>query len=342
MYRKIKQLLAASSNISLFLWAIFCLLIYLFMPDSPRIVPQQLTTVELSAAYSENPQQLIDLHDFDYVIKQPPCKPHTRALIMVHSAPLNIDKRSVIRRTWGSPSVISTSSPLRLFFLIGAVGDDAMQSMLLAEHTRHGDLLQGNFLDGYFNLTYKHVMALKWFHTRCEQAQLLVKVDDDIYLNTPQLLEHLRSPFPTDSILEQTPSENLLLCAIRNRDRVIRSYSSKWRVSFWEYSGRYYPPFCPGFAVFYSSDVVRRLYLAAQRSSFFKLDDVFVTGLLSKRSNITITDLTPYVLSPEELNFLLSRGTESDQLKFLVSWHEMSAQQINGLWQLYDIDNTSY
>ncbi|EDW64742.2 uncharacterized protein Dvir_GJ20815 [Drosophila virilis] len=263
------------------------------------------------------------------------CKPHIRALIMIHSAPHNIEKRSVIRRTWGSPSVISTGSPLRLFFLVGAVADDGMQAMLLAEHTRHGDLLQGNFLDGYFNLTYKHVMALKWFHTRCKPAQLLIKVDDDIYLNTPQLLQHLRLPFSTDSVFEQTPSENLLMCAIRYRDRVIRSYSSKWRVSFWEYSGRYYPPFCPGFAVFYSSDVVRRLYVAAQRSSFFRLDDVFVTGLLSKRSNITITDLTPYVLCPEELNLLLSRGTEPKQLRFLVSWHKMSAQQINGLWQLY-------
>ncbi|XP_030557106.1 beta-1,3-galactosyltransferase 5-like [Drosophila novamexicana] len=330
MKRKIKQLLATGSNISLYLWIIICLLIYLFMPDGPRIVPQQLTTVEPVAAYSENSQQLIDLQDFDYVIKQTRCKPHIRTLIVVHSAPHNIEKRSVIRRTWGSPSVISTGSPLRLFFLVGAVEDEAMQAMLLAEHTRHGDLLQGNFLDGYFNLTYKHVMALKWFYTRCEPAQLLVKVDDDIYLNTPQLLQHLRLPFSTDSVLE-----NLLLCAIRDRDRVVRSYSSKWRVSFWEYYGRYYPPFCPGFAVFYSSDVVRRLYVAAQRSSFFRLDDVFVTGLLSKRSNITITDLTPYVLGPDELNLLLSRGTESEQLNFLVSWHNMSEQQINGLWQLY-------
>ncbi|XP_034474120.1 UDP-GalNAc:beta-1,3-N-acetylgalactosaminyltransferase 1-like [Drosophila innubila] len=235
----------------LILWLNLCLVIYLLMPNPPQILSQQVTTVDISDVYSEKPQQLIDLHNFDYLINQRSCESHVHTLIMIHSAPSNIEKRTVIRQTWGGESVISVNSSLRLFFLFGAVEDADQQSLLREEHALHGDLLQGNFLDAYFNLTYKHVMALKWFANHCKQAQLLLKVDDDIYLNTPLLLHHMQLPLAAlPALLHQ--QEKLLLCAKQENDRVLRSYSSKWRVSFREYSDRFYPPFCPGFAVVYS------------------------------------------------------------------------------------------
>lgn len=336
--KQIKGLISfveTSSNACLLLWITLCVVIYTYLPDIPRIVPQPEIAVDLSSPYSEDPQQLIDLHNFEYIIEQPSCAPHTQALIMVHSAPGNVERRSVIRQTWGHVATNSSSqSSLRLVFLFGTVADDKLQSSLLAEHELHNDLLQGNFLDGYYNLTYKHVMALKWFHTRCGQAQLLVKVDDDIYLNTPQLQQHLSDPFSPGNPFSTLHSQRqLLLCAINKKDRVRRSYSSKWRVSFREYPHRYYPPFCPGFAVFYSSQVAKLLYFAAQRSNFFRLDDVLVTGILSHRCNITQIDLTPYVLYPDKLKLVLNGRLGPEQ--FLVSWHKMSPQQIAGLWQLH-------
>ncbi|EDW12672.1 beta-1,3-galactosyltransferase 5 [Drosophila mojavensis] len=333
--------LESSSNVCLLLWMTLCVVIYAYLPNMPRIVSQPEIAVDLSMPYSEDPRQLIDLYNFEYIIEQPSCAPHTQALIMVHSAPGNVDRRSAIRQTWGRLATNSSSqSSLRLVFLFGTVADDELQSSLLAEHEQHNDLLQGNFLDGYYNLTYKHVMALKWFHTRCEQAPLLVKVDDDIFLNTPQLQHHLRHPSsPWNPLSALHSQRQLLLCAINKKDRVARSYSSKWRVGFREYPHRYYPPFCPGFAVFYSSQVVKRLYFAAQRSNFFRLDDVLVTGILSKRCNITLTDLTSYVLYPNKLKLLLKGRLDPEE--YLVSWHQMSSQQIFGLGQLHGMVNTT-
>lgn len=104
-----------------------------------------MTTVDISDVYSEKPTQLIDLHNFDYLINQRPCEPHVRTLIVIHSAPTNIEKRTVIRQTWGGESVISLNASLRLFFLFGAVEDADTQSLLLEEQALHDDLLQGNF-----------------------------------------------------------------------------------------------------------------------------------------------------------------------------------------------------
>ncbi|XP_062139536.1 beta-1,3-galactosyltransferase 5-like [Drosophila sulfurigaster albostrigata] len=257
-------------------------------------------------------------------------------LIVIHSAPANVEKRTAIRATWGSESIISVNSTLRLLFLFGRADNEDEQLQLLQEQGLYGDMLQGNFRDAYFNLSYKHVMALKWFDNHCHTAQLLLKVDDDIYVNTPLLLQ--RQP----ALLYQRQPRELLLCARQDNARVLRSYSSKWRVSFREYADRFYPPFCPGFAVVYSANVVHRLYGAAQRSSFFRLDDVFVTGLLAKRCNISITDLTSYVLYPQELQTLLSVGSVgAQQREFLVTWHKMSAQQIKELWLLDGKNNAS-
>ncbi|KAH8378007.1 hypothetical protein KR093_008460 [Drosophila rubida] len=311
----------------LILWLNCCLVIYLLLPDKPRIVPQHggTTTAEVVGEYSEKPQQLIDLDNFDYVINQAPCEAHVQSLIMIHSAPGNFAKRAVIRDTWGSAAVVHAHSPLRLLFLFGGVDSGQLQQQLWQEQLRFGDVLQGNFRDAYFNLSYKHVMALKWFDNHCRTAQLLLKVDDDIYLNTPLLLQQ------QPPALLQAPE--LLLCARQNNARALRSYASKWRVSFREYADRFYPPFCPGFVVVYSAPVVRRLYGAAQRCSYFRLDDVLVTGLLAQRSNVSITDLSPYVLYPPALQALLSGAARAEQ--FLATWHKTTAQQIKQLWSLH-------
>ena len=42
---------------------------------------------------------------------------------------------------------------------------------------------QGNFLDTYKNLTYKHMMGYKWLHRHCpNQPKYVVKADDDVFV----------------------------------------------------------------------------------------------------------------------------------------------------------------
>lgn len=57
-----------------------------------------------------------------------------------------------------------------------------------------------------------------------------------------------------------------------------------------EYPGRFYPDYCTGWAILYSPDTVFRLYKEAQRSEYFWIDDVHVTGTLLNRINYTLTN----------------------------------------------------
>lgn len=164
-----------------------------------------------SSSSSADAQQLIDLHNFAYLMEQPDCEAHILILILVHTAPRNTEKRSLIRQTWGTPHMTQGNSPLRLVFLLGAVPSDAaIQHELEQENERYADMVQGNFQDAYRNMTYKHVMALKWFNQHCAHAQLLIKVDDDVFVNTPQLLKLFRDPVANSNSSLSVPLRNLL------------------------------------------------------------------------------------------------------------------------------------
>ncbi|XP_030372044.1 beta-1,3-galactosyltransferase 5 [Scaptodrosophila lebanonensis] len=323
---------------------------------TPAPSPTAASVLQSTAGTDDG--QLIDLRGFFYLMAQPPCEWHTQALILVHTAPGNVEKRTLIRQTWGSESLLART-PVRLVFLLGAVpeAEGALQLALIAENEQHKDMVQGNFQDAYRNMTYKHVMALKWFHNNCKHAQLLIKVDDDVYVNTPRLIRNLQpftdvpmqpatvespinlttTPPPMRLFLQQP--RDLLLCLKFVGARVKRSYRSKWRVSFSEYAERYYPPYCPGFAIVYSADVVERLYRAAQQSRYFWVDDVMITGVLAQRTNTTIISLKPYILYEPTLLGVLAGQIDLGQLEFLVSWHSISPQQVDALWQMYATQN---
>lgn len=50
---------------------------------------------------------------------------------------------------------------------------------------------KGSFIDTYHNLTYKHVMNLKWFNTHCSGVKYLIKMDDDVLMNVPAVIDYL-------------------------------------------------------------------------------------------------------------------------------------------------------
>ena len=65
----------------------------------------------------------------------------------------------------------------------GATIEAGRQRRLEEESSQHGDLVQGDFLDTYHNLSYKAVMGNLWVAEFCSQAEFVVKTDDDMYVD---------------------------------------------------------------------------------------------------------------------------------------------------------------
>ncbi|XP_067645969.1 beta-1,3-galactosyltransferase 2-like [Eurosta solidaginis] len=360
------------------------------------------STTTANELYSKFPphdqQQLIDLHDFTYLISQPGCSRDIQALILVHSAPANEEKRRIIRDTWGNTDAlpqINGVMPLRIIFLMGTVETEAQQLDIERENFENADIIQGSFVDSYRNMTYKHVMALKWFLYNCAHAQILLKVDDDVYVNTPQLLIYMQralwseeitnkadakhtaddsdgvntlgnsSRFSSSNVLNNEASDlnaghvvqtlnassapppfiaahllfrrphNLLFCKTTINAQVKRSFRSKWRVTKREHAAKYYPPYCPGFAIIYSPDVVLRLYQAAQLSKYFWIDDVHITGILAQNLNISIQNAQRDILYEDDCDDLLKGVMNSEDAEFLYAWHLIQPEQTLKLWEMY-------
>ncbi len=66
----------------------------------------------------------------------------------------------------------------------------------------------------------------------------------------------------------------------------------KWCVSYEEYPGEYFPPYYKGLALAISGELIPEMYNASHYTKFLWVDDVFLTGLLTKDiQNITNIDI---------------------------------------------------
>ena len=65
----------------------------------------------------------------------------------------------------------------------GRGGDKTLQEKVYKENDKHGDIIQGDFIDTYHNLSYKASMGNFWVSEFCEQAEFVVKTDDDWFVD---------------------------------------------------------------------------------------------------------------------------------------------------------------
>src|SRR5690606_2773383 len=89
---------------------------------------------------------------------------------------------------------------------------------LANEFAEHADLVRGNFIDTYQNLTYKHVMGFRWVLMHCPQAHFIMKSDDDAFIDMQQVFNQLANSLK----LPETQFKNL----IQSKIKVISSKKS--------------------------------------------------------------------------------------------------------------------
>ncbi|XP_035825902.1 beta-1,3-galactosyltransferase 5 [Aplysia californica] len=234
-------------------------------------------------------------------------------LIVVHSEANNFYDRLMIRFTWAAPRYRTINGiHFRTVFFLGVPGElswkwnssgthsSHMTSDLLnlgikrrdragviakikEESKQYGDIVQGNFTEAYRNLTIKNIMVMNWVLSRCPKIQYILKVDTDVVVNLHNVVRFIQHRSHNNT--------GLLLCSQMKAKPAIRSTSSKWYVTENEYPFSYYPPWCLGFGILMSRDVVQQLYLASRDVRAFWIDDVYVTGFLAMKAGVQVTAL---------------------------------------------------
>lgn len=127
-----------------------------------------------------------------------------RVLYLVKSALPHFKQRNAIRKTWGFETRFS-DVPIRTVFLLGSdPGDDeSLQTRVEEEDRKFNDIVQGDFLDTYYNNSIKTMMGLRWGVEHCPKARFYMFVDDDYYVSTRNLLRFLRNPVDYPRYLQE-------------------------------------------------------------------------------------------------------------------------------------------
>ncbi|XP_072321417.1 beta-1,3-galactosyltransferase 5-like [Eucyclogobius newberryi] len=204
-------------------------------------------------------------YKYNYIINEPTgcdeLKPFL--VLVVPVAPQNKEDRQIIRNTWGAKKVILGKN-VALFFLLGL--GKMGEKEILEESKQHKDIIQSDFVDCYKNLTIKTMVMLEWLDIYCHQAFYAMKIDSDMFLNLPKLME----------MLQNTPNNNYLTGLVERAAHVHRYQSSKWFVPFEVFGENIYPPYVLGLGYVLSLDLPKKLVEASREVKALYIEDVYL------------------------------------------------------------------
>jgi beta-1,3-galactosyltransferase 1 len=217
-------------------------------------------------------------HNFKYIINpgHSVCeRSKVFLLVYIHSAPENHKNRIVLRETWLNKRLFPE---LRHVFMLGQSKNSQTNDRIKLESNIYEDIVQESFLDTYYNLTVKSVMAVKWISKYCEKVHLVLKVDDDMLVNMFFLIRHLKKSFD----FKEFSDDDVIMCKLFKHAKVIRDPRSKWYLSENEFKSSYFPEYCSGSAFLFSGSLAKSLYYGATHVKFFWIDDFFLTHLAAQ------------------------------------------------------------
>ena len=186
-----------------------------------------------------------------------------------------------------------------------------------------------NTTEGYANLVFKTMEALRWASAAVDFTMLL-KVDDDSIVHVGRLWTWIFTELPKDDP-SAPPPERLYAGRVFRGSQVIRknftrahlwrpdwfpSSFHKWAVDFDVFDEESYPPYCGGGGYVLGRESVERILLEydasyRQHSRIIQVEDAFV-GVLARAQGIVPRDL--YTFQEPQRGSLQTREMFMDQI----------------------------
>ncbi|CAH8594130.1 unnamed protein product [Schistosoma turkestanicum] len=298
---------------------------YPMMVDMPKLVREVLSNSTLKFHPINDPQFPILIGEYqkcdNILLKtgEPP-----ELLILIKSAPSNFLRRDTIRLTWGNDLCWGGRRVIHLFLLGNVPSDDTdLKSILKNESDVNHDIIQQDFLDTYYNNTYKAMFGINWAVKYCSKVPIIMFVDDDYFIYPKNVIAYIEGL--------STELRKLLISGYVwfNAGPIRKNITThiKWVVDYKEYAPRFYPPYVAAGNFFLSMDLARELNVAMRYTKYLRFDDVYLGILLRKLLHVPIhldkvyTYQTVNLHSPEIYDMISSHGYGESVSQFFLWDH---------------------
>nr|CAX69340.1 UDP-GlcNAc:betaGal beta-1,3-N-acetylglucosaminyltransferase 5 [Schistosoma japonicum] len=250
-------------------------------------------------------------------------------VILVKSALLHFKLRNNIRRSWGNPNCYRHHEVrTRTLFILGRLGSadwehSNTQKLVLQEHLKYNDIVQFDFIEGYYNVTYKLIATLDFATSECSSSQFLTLIDDDFMLHPPNLMQTLRD-------VTKTQYFNYIAGDVLRIPRPVRFPLSKWYVSYSEYPYNLYPPFPTGGTIILSMPVAQLLSVGLRYTKLLPFEDVMIGIVLYKLgiSPVHLDNVFAVHYTDSHIDDLISIHGFGDDSLFVSCWKKLNLQVI--------------
>ena len=252
-----------------------------------------------------------------------------RDLTLVAFVPIsvaNFKSRLAIRHTWANSNLFNG---LRVVFLTGLSKQDKVNKNLAVESEIYGDIVQANFQDTYKNLTIKTIMGFKWISQYCNNTKFVLKVDDDVVVNTHFLLKYLNT-------IWKTKPQNTFYCNVLFQKVVNRNRESKFYMSIYDYKDMMYPTYCRGAAYLFTAELVSKFVHLSRETKFFVFEDLF-TGFMAHKLHSNYVNFTKFYFIDKKNSINFASTTLRSVLESTFFIIIGNATQFYPVWnKLYD------
>lgn len=235
-------------------------------------------------------------------------------IIVILTTHKNRQQREAIRQTWMKHAQNNTAI-VRYAFLLGFTHDKKTRQETYDEAKIYKDLIVEDFIDSYGNLTHKSMMGFRWATEFCSHAKFVSKIDDDMWLNVPNLL---KSTQINHKILQSGVGGKYMPI-----HRPMRH--GKWRATYKSYPKNQYPAFVAGPGYVTSMAVAKKIFDISKHVPFFHLEDVYI-GLCVQRLNLNLYGLKGFNNRRVRYDPCLYKG------KNVVTSHGVTPKELLQIW----------
>ena len=176
--------------------------------------------------------------------------------------------------------------PIQYVFVLGKHKNNSLEKLIQEEKEEYNDIIQGDFLDHFFNVTNKFLLALRWVLINCPAAKFIMKADDDVLFNIPYLIQLLqwvdlrKNPIIIGHCLHNGPIIPLHKSVIRSCEIGLDFQKYKWSIPCQKHPFKTYFTYVAGHGFITSGKLAQSFLQLSFKIKATKLEDTYVTGIL--------------------------------------------------------------